>query len=195
MFNLIEVFGCRMQVKPVYQALGFVSLLFLVACKPAEQKAQNDTDQCIAPQKLVQKIYSQNLKLHSLKDAQVTEYFEPVMAARIKDEIECRKTQPVCNIDFDIFSDQQDLAKKLNPSLSFDDKTNTVRAEIKVDNENKVLSYEMGGEGCAKIKNIVYAGDYDLDMLLSNPTGEESETSFEDDLTHDSASPVVTTNN
>ena len=195
MFNLMDTLGFRMQLKPIFHVLGFASLLLVVGCKPAEQKAQTDADKCIAPEKLVQQIYSQNLKLHNLTTAQVSEYFEPVMADRIKDEIQCRKTQQVCNIDFDIFSDMQDPPNKLKPTLSFDQKNNTVRAEIKDNSENKVLTYEMGGEGCEKIKNIVYAGDYDLDMLLSNPTEEEPDNSVEEENTLETASSVAHSQN
>ncbi|MCL6233366.1 MULTISPECIES: hypothetical protein [Acinetobacter] len=163
-----------MRQMTIYRLFGFGAAIFLTACQPAEQKVQEQSQKCVAPEKLVKQIYDQELKLHALSKDQLAAYFEPSLAERMQAEINCKQSQQVCNVDFDIFTDsqdpQQDSKKGVQPKLSFDENKNVVRAEFKIGDEAKVLNYEMSDGDCSKIKNIVYAGDYDLDMILSNPT-------------------------
>ncbi len=67
----------------------------------------------------------------------VEHYFESNMAQRLNDEIHCKKSQNLCNIDFDIFTDTQDPTTSIHPKLRFDEKAHTVQADFKIGNEAK----------------------------------------------------------
>lgn len=170
-----------MLLNKVSHWIGLSMVLFLGACQPTNDPIQNKSDRCESAEDLVKQIYRDNLKLNTLNVAKVEHYFESNMAQRLNDEIRCQKSQKVCNIDFDIFTDTQDPPISIHPKLLFDEKAHTVQADFKIGNEAKIIKYEMSEEGCPKIKNIIYTGDYDLDMLLSNPTEQDMHAAAADD--------------
>ena len=180
-----------MLLNKVSHWIGLSMVLFLAACQPTNEPIQNKKDRCESAEDLVKQIYQDNLKLNTLNEAKVQQYFESNMAQRLNDEIRCQKSQNVCNVDFDIFTDTQDPPISIQPKLRFDEKAHTVQADFKIGNEAKIVKYEMSEQGCPKIKNIIYTGDYDLDMLLSNPTEQDMHAADEIELSNDASATTA----
>ena len=130
---------------------------------------------CMSPQKLIEQMYNKFVigkenaptNFASNKKIILEQYLSKSLAKKIDNDNKCqKKTDLVCDLDFDILTDAQDTPQ--NPQYKFIAITPLqVNAIISgVDYKHKIIFKFSQENGCAKVSDILYPAHESLNHLL-----------------------------
>lgn len=126
-------------------------------------KAQTDK-KCLDQMQLLNEIYQNKFSIDEVSEKKLSQYFDARLTQLILKEQKCRKSGEICDIDFDILTNSQDISDysyEIQPTKNpFD-----YYAFITSESRNQRIIYEFDGlnaNHCPKIKHIQYSDGRNL---------------------------------
>lgn len=128
-----------------------------------EVKVQPDK-KCLDQTQLLNEIYQSKFSIDEASENKLSEYFDARLTKLILKEQKCREGGEICDIDFDILTNSQDISDysyEIKPTKNpFD-----YYAFITSDSGNQRIIYEfddLNADHCPKIKHIQYSDGRNL---------------------------------
>lgn len=128
-----------------------------------EVKVQSDK-KCLDHTQLLNEIYQTKFSIDEASEQELSYYFDARLTQVILKEQKCRESAGICDIDFDIFTNSQDISDysyQIKPTKNpFD-----YYVFIQSDSGNEIIVYEfddLNADHCPKIKHIQYSDGRNL---------------------------------